>query len=304
VAFGSEALPSQVNGKTVNVTTQDMGGSIYKITSVATTNSNSNTTISSYVLITAGIFEYDYGMLALDGNITLSGNTEVTTLEILGGDVYANGDINMSGNSEVHGDVILTGEVTKTGNADIGGSIEELAQPSVFAAVDTQAYLNQANQGTLITGDKSYSGNGYYYLGPAHITGNLTISSNAILRLTGTVWVDGTISMSGNTRIEGPYTMVAIGNISVSGNTKLNPDNIPFIISTTGSITTTGNSWISAALYAPNGNIRMSGNSNIYGCAIGKSITASGNHFLQYVSLDNRSNLPHGGLDIISWQIS
>jgi len=302
--FGPEPLPSEVNDRTVNVTIKYIYGNIYKITSTATTDSGSSTSIESYVALYASMF--DYGMAALDGNITMTGNAEVTSLDILSGDVYANGDINMSGNSEVDGDATATGDINLSANASIAGGIDDLAVPLEFAEIETSVYLGEANQGTLIEGNLNINTNGYYDLGPTHITGNLTISGNAIVRLTGTVWIDGTISMSGNTNIEGSATIVAVGNIQVTGNTKLDPDDIPLIISTDGNITATGNSWTSAILYAPNGGIVMSGNSKVYGCVIGESISASGNNVVEYVTgLRGRGDLPgSGGLEILTWQIS
>jgi len=103
---------------------------------------------------------------------------------------------------------------------------------------------------------------------------------------------------------EGPVTIVAVGNVVVTGNTKLDPDDIPFIISTQGNITITGNSWTSAMLYAPSGSITMSGNSKVYGCVIGESITATGNNVVQYLSvLSERSDLPGGRVNILTYAI-
>jgi Tfp pilus assembly protein PilX len=302
VPFGPESLPSDVNGKTVTVTVENMGSSVLKITATAVTaGSNSSTTISSYVSI-ASLF--DYGITTLDGDISLSGNSEVTSLEVLDGDIYANGNIYASGNSEVNGDAVSTGTIDVSGNAEILGMAIEQAAPITFPVIDTSVYLDEAEQGTLISGNLSISNNGYHDLGPAHITGNLTISGNAIVRLTGTVWVDGTISMSGNTRIEGGATIVASGNITVTGNTKLDPDNIPFVISNEGNITVTGNSWTSVALYAPNGHITMTGNSKVYGCVIGESVDASGNSMVQYLDLNGHGDIPAGQLNMLTYNIS
>jgi len=302
--FGLEPLPSTVNDRTVNVTVEYIGGNIYKITSTATSDSGSSTSIESYVSVTASLF--DYAMAATDGNINLSGNAEVTSPpDLFEGDIYANGEITMSGNSEVQGDATAAGEINLSGNASIEGAIEDLAAPLEFAEIDTSVYLAEADLGALIEGDLNINVDGYHDLGPAHITGNLTISGNAIVRLTGTVWVDGTITMSGNSRIEGGETIVAVGNIQVTGNTQLDSDDIPFIISTEGNITVTGNSWTSAILYAPNGNITLSGNSMVYGCVIGQNITATGNNTLEYaMELKGRGDLPGGGgLNILSYII-
>jgi len=303
--FGPEPLSSEVNDRTVIVAVEYYVNNVYKITSTAMTDSASSTTIQSYVSITAGLF--DYGMAATDGNISISGNAEViSSPDLFEGDIYANGDINLSGNAEVCGDATATGQIDLSSNASVTGEPEEqLDPPLVFAEMDTSIYLDEANQGTLIEGDLNIGGDDYYDLGPAHITGNLAISDNAIVRLTGTVWIDGTITMSGNSRIEGAETIVAGGDIQVTGNTKLDADNIPLIISTDGNITVTGSGWVSAILYAPNGDITLSGNSMVSGAVVGQNIYAEGNNTLEYlVELKSRSDLPGaGGMNILSYTI-
>jgi len=303
--FGPEPLSSEVNDRVVSVTAENYTGNVYKITSTAMTDSASSTTIQSYVSIAAGLF--DYGMAAIDGNINLSGNAEATSSpDLFEGDVYANGGINLSGNAEVSGDATATGEINLSDNASITGEQSENLDSSLtFAEIDTSIYLDEANQGTLIEGDLDISVDDYYDLGPVHITGSLTISGNAIVRLTGTVWVDGSIIMSGNSRIEGAETIVAGGNIQVTGNTKLDADDMPLIISTDGNITVTGNGWVSAILYAPNGDITLSGNSMVSGAVVGQNIYAQGNNTLEYLTeLRSRSDLPGaGGMIILSYTI-
>ena len=292
-AFEPETLPSEVNGRIVTVTVEEIGSNVYRITSTAISDSGSSTTITSHVCIAVSFF--DYGMAAIDGDITMSGNAEVSSSpDLFEGDIYANGQIYLSGNAEVQGDVTATGTVDISGNASVeGGIITEETEPVVFADIDTAMYLYQANLGTLIEGDLHINDDGYYDLGPAHITGNLNISGNAVVRLGGTVWVDGTISMSGNTRIEGPYSVVAVGDISLTGNSILDPGDIPLIISTDGNMTISGNNWTSAILYAPNGSIEMAGNSKIYGSVAAQSINTSGNNQVEYcVALRERGDLP------------
>jgi Tfp pilus assembly protein PilX len=292
-----------MNDGTVAVTAEYIGGSIYKITSVADNGIGSGKSIESYVVITVSLF--DYGMAATEGNINLSGNAEVTSSpDSFDGDIYANGAITLSGNAEVQGDATATGEISVGDNASVSGDQEEnLENPLVFAQIDTSVYLEEANQGTLIEGDLVISGNGYYDLGPAHITGNLIITDNRIVRLNGTVYVDGSITMSGNTRLEGAEAVVAVGDIQITGNTQLTVAEIPLVISIDGDITVSGNSWTSALLYAQNGDITLSGNSKVCGAVVGQNITASGNNEVEYLTgLKGRGDLPGaGGVDVLSY---
>jgi len=296
-----------LSGRSVETTAQHVANNIYKITSVATTTDiNSSTTIECYVAMLS--FVFDYGMVALDGDINISGNSEVTSSpDLYEGDVYANGDINLSGNAEINGDATATGNISVTGNASIEGVQDpNYYPPQVFAEIDTSLYLDEANQGTLIEGDLVIDGLGYYELGPVHITGNLIISGNTTVRLMGTVYVDGTITMSGNSRIEGSYVIVAEGDIQLTGNSMLDLDDIPVIVSTDGNITVTGNNWTSAVLYAPVGDIILTGNSKVYGSVVGTDISAAGNSEVRYpTGLRDRGDLPgYGGPDVLTYTIS
>jgi len=301
--FGPEPLPSSVNGRTVNVSVEYYMDGTYKITSTATNDRGSSSTIESYVSVVYGLF--DHAITAINGNITVSGNSLVTSSDSGGGDIYANGDINISGSAKIDGDAVATGQIYTSKNATITGELIENADPLVFDEIDTSVYLEEANQGILIEGDLHISGNGYYELGPAHITGNLIISNDRIVTLTGTVWVDGTISMSGNSRIEGGETIVAVGDIIVTGNTKLDADDIPLIISTKGNITVTGNSWMSAILYAPHGTITLTGNSKVCGAVVAQSVSTTGSNQVEYpAGLQGfMSSLSFGGMTIHSYTV-
>jgi len=292
-----------INDMVVDVTAQYLGGGIYKVTSVATTESGS-TSIESHVFIGSALFKY--AIASLDGNLSITGNALVTSSPDSGeGNVYANGSIDLTGNVRVEGDATATGEISVGGNSTITGETKEGAQPLDLPQVDISEYLDEANEGELIVGDLRISGNGYYDLGPAHITGDLKISGNRTVTLRGTVYVEGKIKMSGNTRIEGPGTVVSEGNIEVTGNSKLEPEDIPTIISVSGSIQVTGNNWTSAILYAPNGEVAMSGNSKIYGSIVAGSVSVVGNSKVDYpVDVVERTDLPGGaGLNVVSYQV-
>ena len=293
-----------LNDRDVKVTAEYQGRGIYRISSVATTDDDSKTNIESYVYLGSSLFAR--AITALDGDANLIGNSLVISSPDPGcADIYADGNISLTGNVRVEGDATATGQISTQGNCTITGSIEPLYPPLDLPVVDTSIYLQEANKGSLIQGDLSISGNGQYNLGPAHITGNLKISGNRTVKLLGTVYVDGEIKMSGNTRIYGPGTLVAEGNITVTGNSRLDPDDIPVIISVSGGITVTGNNWTSMVLYAPEGEVSMAGNSEVYGSVVGKTVTVIGNSKIDYpVELGWRTDLPGGvGLDMISYNI-
>ncbi len=285
VAFGASLATIQVlkQGRATQTGAEAVRDVVQDVRSTITTAAPQNRPIEQTEQPQSRI--YLYGIVALNGDITLTGNVTIksdpeTPNE---GDIYAAGNINLTGNVTVKGDAVATGNISKTGNVTItGNEVKNLSPALVIASVDTSVYLAEANAGGIYEGSLSYSGNGTATLGPKHITGNLTVSGNRVIQLGGTVWVDGEITMSGNTRVVGPGTLVAVGNIEMTGNLQLLPDDVPLVISTTGSIKVVGNSTTSAILYAPNNNIQLTGNGTVYGSVIGRSISSNGNPKVTY----------------------
>jgi cytoskeletal protein CcmA (bactofilin family) len=292
-------LPEDVNSKAVTVTITKIGQA-YRITSTAMTDSNSTTTVESYVQPVYSLL--DFAAAALDGDITISGNTIIESYpDPNRTHVYADGDILLQGKVEVHGDVTATGRVTMTGQSSVTGTITANAPPIEIGELDTSAYLHEADGGTPIYGDLSITES--CTLGPTHIYGNLSIASSAVVTLTGSVWVGGNITMSGSGHVEGTSTIVAVGNIEVTGGGTFEPEDLPFFISTTGNIRTAGNQQVFAVLYAPNGNVIVSGGAGIFGGVIGKAaIIETSSTFCYELELAERHG-GHGALKVLTWKI-
>lgn len=118
-----------LNSKTVNITIANEGEWIYKITSTATSDDGSSTTIEAYVSITVGFFDGDIGLgnneeftgdVLADGNITLGNNA------IIYGEVYTSGNVNLWNNTKIKSDVYIASDIeniTLGNNAKIEGNI-------------------------------------------------------------------------------------------------------------------------------------------------------------------------------------
>lgn len=293
---------ADVNGKGVSVSIEYIDEKTYKITSTATTeDSNSSTTIESYVKRVASIL--DYAVVALSGDITISGNTDIDSYpEPNQANIYANGDIELEGKAAaVHGDATATGSIFDKHNGITGVKTEGLDPPLEFSKIDTSIYENEANNGELIEGDLVIKTS--RTLGPARITGNLTLTSSAVLTLGGTVWVDGEITTDGSISIEGAGPLVAVGNIQVSGRGVLAPEKMPVIISTEGNITTAGNRTIAAVLYAPNGTIDVSGGAGVFGAMTGKEVIISTSCTQAYAT-EVVARVGVGRIKILTWDIN
>ena len=162
-----------VSGKEVQVYIEYRGGRIYRITSTATTDSNSSTTVVA-----------DYWALSfLDNAIT------------------SRRDVTIQPNSEVYGDVQYGGTLDEKG--DIHGEVineEFTAWPSGDELYDYYYSKYVENEGDF----EYHSGTDQILLvsdnpaiGPLHWTGNLDINNTikgATLRLDGTVYVNGDLN--------------------------------------------------------------------------------------------------------------
>jgi len=157
-----------LNTNTVNVTIEDEGEGNYKITSVATGDDGSSTTIEATVLITVQfsddgftIFEGDFTLKKgkiYTGDIYVKGNVLLNRGAIINGTVYAGGDVYLDQGAVIDGDVCAGGNIQLgrgaviNGNVYAGGNVQ-LKQGAVIDG-DVHAGGNiQLDQGAVITGD-------------------------------------------------------------------------------------------------------------------------------------------------------
>lgn len=263
-------------------------------------DSGSSTMIESYVVPIYSIV--DFAAASLNGDLTIKGNTTIDSEpDPDQANIYANGDINLNGTVSVHGNATATGSINIIGSADISGDILPNYPEVEIQGPDISQYWDEVAGLEPIEGDLAL--NEDTYLGSAHITGDLSITSTAILTIAGTIWVDGSISMTGSSHVEGSGTLVAVGDIYVLGGGELEPEHYPFIFSTEGNIETGGVDRVYAVLYAPNGNVKIAGTSGISGSAIGATVEIHTSCTLSY-PLELKTHDPtEDSLKIISWEI-
>jgi formylmethanofuran dehydrogenase subunit C len=291
-------LPETINSENVTVKIENVGWA-FKITSTATSGSGTDTEIECYASFPFSIF--DFAAASLSGNLTVSGNTMLDSWPDTGqADIYANGDIILQGGVEVRGSAYCSGDVYTSGSSHVTGNVTEHIPAYPFEELDTSEYLQEADSGTPFFGDLSITTS--RDLGPAHIYGDLSISSSAIVTLGGTIWVNGTVKMSGGSHVEGAGTIIAEGNLSVTGGGSLEPADLPVFISVNGNITTAGNQQVSAVLYAPNGCATVSGTAGLFGAVTGKSVVIATSSTLSY-GLELRARATHENPKIVIYMI-
>ena len=231
---------------------------------------------------------FNKAVLAIDGNITLRGNSRVTSSSGEG-NIHANGSICLSGNARVDGSASATGTIHQKCSAKITGNVTGSAPQLNLSTDNISDYVSQcsqeADQGTFWDGDCEINCGGPHFLGPMYIAGDLVISGNACVELCGTVYVAGDIRIGGNARIVGTGTIVADGDIVVAGNSRSPAgQDMLTIISACGDIEVAGNGWISAVLCAPQGSATLSGNARVCGSVVASSVCAGGNSQVQFPS--------------------
>jgi hypothetical protein len=271
-----------INGKTLAITIYNQDGKTFRINSVSSDGVGLSVGIISDVdlTFTGGTSSslFDYALASLNGNISLSGNTDVESDEVQQGDIYANGNVSLSGNAKVNGDAGATGTISTLNNATIAGQRTEGAPPLPIPAVDTASYENEtlASACVAVTHPTGWtiSGTGNYeHTSPVHVTGNLSITRSGTVTFTNNVCVDGNLSIGANTSVvfQGPVKVT--GTISISSNITIT---FGSTVHVDGSFTTSGNAVmnVGGTLYVKGG-IALSGNSN--GFTGGHTVIAEGN---------------------------
>jgi adhesin HecA-like repeat protein len=178
-----------LNSKTVNVTIENQGEQIYKITSIATSDDGSSSTIESYVSITVGLF--DGGFTTFPGGLTLDQGEEYT------GSVYAEGDVQLNQDATITGGVYAEGDIQLHQNVTINGN--------VYAEGDVQL-----DQGAVINGD--VCAGGYVHLdqgavinGNVYAVGDVQLSQDATIN--GNVYAGGDVQLGQGATITGDYPL-------------------------------------------------------------------------------------------------
>ncbi len=171
--------------------------------------------------------------------------------------------------------------------------------------------------GGTYSGNYSLSGHSTATMGPKKIVGDLTLSNDAILYVSGTLWVTGDVSLSNDSQIILASSYGSQSGVVVVDGTITTANRASFDGSgTTGSymmLLTTSTSSVAihlqnsagtVILYAPNGTIKFS-NSASAKEAVGKGVTMDNTATLTYdsgLASMSFSSGPSGSYSINSWK--
>ncbi len=292
-----------LNGRTVNVTAEYMGGGIYKVTSTATSANGKSTTIQTLVNLSAGAFAYT---VAAKTSLSVDSNATVNSTMPGGADIHSNGNISLGSNCQIKGNASAVGTIS--GKQFVTGKTTEGAPPIPFPGEYAELYKVLAQERGSYVGNLELSGSTPIDLpGPiynfAYIRGNLTIKPNTIVRVNSTIYVTGTLKLQSGARLDGQHCVCAEGDIELNGGYR--SDLIPVIISKNGSITCkkgTADNIINAVVYAPKGSVSLEANAKLYGAVGGNTVSIGSNSLVTYAAqLHGRQDLPGGELTTIAY---
>jgi uncharacterized protein YdeI (BOF family) len=224
----------------------------------------------------------------VDGSLTVNASGKTI---IFKGPVVVSGNINLQ-----NGNIIFEDTVYSGGNITLSGSATADFEDNVRADGD----LNLGSGGDVSFGGTIYVG------------GDLKTSGAREVDISDDVYIGGDLDLAGGSSIVGGQTIVVMGDVTLSGATKLDNDEIPFLLVPTGDFDISGSGYASAAVYAPEADVDLSGATKLYGSIICDTLSLSGSASIEYPDgLGDNPNLPGGGgttvidgLSILSWQIT
>ena len=177
-------------------------------------------------------------------------------------------------------------------------------------------WKDEAMAGGIYSGNYVIS-NSSASLGPKKITGNLSITNNAQLTVTGTLWVQGNVDISNNATVQlspsyntSEGVIVADGTVNIGNNSVFSGSgsvgSYLMVLSTSSSTSaiTLSNNGGAVILYAANGTINLANNAGAKSLN-GKRINLNNNAVVIYDSglvNSNFVNGPSGGWGIQSWK--
>jgi cytoskeletal protein CcmA (bactofilin family) len=277
-----------INGNTVQVDVIKQAADTIRIrSSVQAKNSlGYNKVVSQNAVLTATTntnpFEYAaFGGNSVDmqngkadsynSNKGMYGGTNIDS----SGDVGTNGSISFNPQGRIKGDA-STGPGGTADTTKVTGTVTH-SNALTFAPVSVPDSLKNRSEESAPS-----SGNIY---GPSHkyasfSPNNVTINGNVAMYIT------GNLAMSGNSQISisagSSLTIFIDGTVDLGGKGVINNDSIPskFIIQSTYSgsagVTIHGKGNLFGAIYAPNTQVDLKGNADVYGSIIANTLTNSG----------------------------
>jgi Tfp pilus assembly protein PilX len=281
---------------------------VYLLTALAVGSTGARKMVQADVAVTPSQPSGGFGLFATGtgcGSVSLSGGattdgwdsahggTYATTKNNTEGSVGSNGNVSMSGGVQVGGNLGASNTtvgacpdgITSSGGA---GLVAGQNPPNQYQAVSPPLVIPTppAPNPAPPVGNVTIHGNTSMVPGTY---GDLKLSGGAVLTLSPGVYNLNSISLSGNSTVNispagqvtlniagsGAANAVDFSGGSVSNNTGV-PNNFQVNYAGTGGVSVSGGSGSYIVVDAPNAAVKLTGNSDIFGAVVGKTIQNSG----------------------------
>ncbi len=232
-------------------------------------------------------------------SVTFSGNGHTDSYDSAVGSTITNANGSIGTDATTACAISLSGSTSISGDAAVGanGYVATSYCASGHAAASSSSVLPAIvplpsvvipTVGTA-QGNQSFS-HGVNLLAPNQTYGAVSASGNGSIQLDAGTYVVTSLSLSGGAQLivgSGPIVVYFTSSVDLSGggvaNSSLVASNLIFFGGPSAtSATLSGGSEASFAMYAPDTAITISGNGDIYGAIVGKTITDSGNGAVHY----------------------
>lgn len=235
----------------------------------------------------------NYGIMALS-EIELEGNAQTDSYNSAvapysagygpdKGGVGTNGTMEIEGNAIVRGDARrMSGLPAVSGNAQVTGSTSPSGSALVFPAATSNGY--------------SYSNNDNNGIPGGHRSGqDMLVNSNAMIHIdAGNYYFNNFTMTGGRLNVRGPATIYVSGELKIEGDARTlgnRPGDLRFVVLGSGEVHFNGNYGIYADVYAPQSEVEIQGNKQLYGRVVGRTVELEDNAQLHY----DESLAPPGG---------
>lgn len=213
----------------------------------------------------------------INNNVTIGGNAygQVISQVTVGGSVYTNSLSNCTVGGSAYYTTISSCSVGGSLNPGYPGDPDPGPQSMPIPDSQLDIWKSQAASGGTISGNYIVTGGAQATLGPKKIAGNLTLSNNAKLTLTGPLWVTGSINISNNGILALASSYGNISEVVISDSTIDVSNNAIFqragptsyiLLTTTSPVPDTfqvANNADALIAYAPYGEVELSNNVQI-----------------------------------------
>ncbi|MCK4905294.1 hypothetical protein KAS42_03520 [bacterium] len=320
---------------------QSYGGGTYQVTiaplatnqyEVSSTGKFGNPTIAKTLNIIMQIQSIFVYAVFGDENISLRGNARIDSYDSENGN-YGGGNVNSDGNVGTNAiatvdpySIYLSNNAQINGNATIGPGGEtddaiEIRNNSEITGTQSSANSPQdlpeviAPTGLTDQGSITLTGNSNLTLNTSGEYSSIQLNSNSHLTLDGdlTIYITGTLSLNSNSQViitEGSdVTIYLAGSFSQSSNSQINNlSEDPTTLSIYGTDALTSVNWASnsdfyGAFYAPNADVEIHSNAEIYGSIIANTVDLASNARVHYdEALADETDSIGSGYKMISWE--